>query len=281
MNLMDIVRRQVPPTPWAEGEKIPWNDPAFSERMLAEHLSQAHDAASRRLEKIDRHVRWVHHELLERRPTRILELGCGPGLYTSRFAKRGHECVGIDFGPASIRHATETAEREKLACTYRLADVREAEFGEGFGLVMMIYGEFCVFRQGEAERLLARSFDALAPGGLLLLEPYTCSGVRELAARPPSWQAKLRGLFTDRPHLFLIESFWDESAQAATSRYYVVDAETGEVERSALTTQAYREDQFAAMLARCGFSAVRFVPSLTGEPDEAQPDLFALVARKP
>ena len=56
MNLRDIADRNPQPEPWVEGEKIPWNDPAFSERMLAEHLCQAHDAASRRKEKIEKHV---------------------------------------------------------------------------------------------------------------------------------------------------------------------------------------------------------------------------------
>jgi len=281
MDLMSIVDRSLPPTPWAEGEKIPWNDPAFSERMLAEHLTQDHDAASRRMEKIDRHVRWIDGEVLGGRPTRILDLGCGPGLYAGRLAKRGHECVGIDFGPASIAYAKEVAEREALACTYRLADVREAEFGEGFGLAMMIFGEFNVFRPAEAERILAKAFAALGPGGLLLLEPHTYAGAKELGDRPSSWQARAKGLFSDRPHLLLIEAFWDEPAQASTQRFFVIDAATGEVQRSALTTQAYREEQFADMLARAGFAAVRFFPSLIGEPDETQRALFAVLARKP
>ena len=54
MNLLDLIHRASPPAPWAEGDKIPWNDPDFSRRMLREHLSQAHDAASRR---IDHHRR--------------------------------------------------------------------------------------------------------------------------------------------------------------------------------------------------------------------------------
>ena len=33
-----IVGRRVPPKPWVEGDNIPWQDPAFSERMLVEHL---------------------------------------------------------------------------------------------------------------------------------------------------------------------------------------------------------------------------------------------------
>ncbi|MBW2278686.1 MAG: SAM-dependent methyltransferase, partial [Deltaproteobacteria bacterium] len=59
-TLADIVRRPQPPTAWAEGDNIPWNDPSFSERMLREHLNQDHDLASRRIEKIERHVAWIH-----------------------------------------------------------------------------------------------------------------------------------------------------------------------------------------------------------------------------
>jgi hypothetical protein len=34
MKLKGIIKRKLPPGPWEEGEKIPWNDPLFSERML-------------------------------------------------------------------------------------------------------------------------------------------------------------------------------------------------------------------------------------------------------
>lgn len=33
----------------ADESKIPWDEPAFSQRMLENHLSQDHDWASRRL----------------------------------------------------------------------------------------------------------------------------------------------------------------------------------------------------------------------------------------
>ena len=64
MNLSDVVRRQSVPEPWTEGEKIPWNDPEFSERMLREHLSQDHGAASRRFDTIEKHVDWIHRKVL-------------------------------------------------------------------------------------------------------------------------------------------------------------------------------------------------------------------------
>ena len=111
MPLSGIVSRQPAAEPWVEGEKIPWHDPEFSRRMLAEHLTRQHDAASRRFEKIDGHVAWIHHELLKGTPTRVLDLGCGPGLYTSRLARLGHECVGVDISPASVAHAKAQARR--------------------------------------------------------------------------------------------------------------------------------------------------------------------------
>ena len=138
MKLIDIIHRQSNPQPWSEGEKIPWNDPAFSKRMLKEHLSQAHDAASRRSETIDAQVDWIHQVVLKGRPSRILDLGCGPGLYTARLAGLGHTCTGIDFSPASIAYAKEQAVARNLDCQYTEADIRSAKYGSGYDLVMSI-----------------------------------------------------------------------------------------------------------------------------------------------
>jgi 2-polyprenyl-3-methyl-5-hydroxy-6-metoxy-1,4-benzoquinol methylase len=111
-TILDIIDRTPKPAPWSEGDNIPWDDPGFSERMLAEHLSQEHDLASRRSEAIDHHVEWIFSEILGSRPARLLDLGCGPGLYTVRLARAGCECVGIDFSPASIRHARDLTATE-------------------------------------------------------------------------------------------------------------------------------------------------------------------------
>ena len=118
MNLLDLIQRTNPPKPWEEGDNIPWNEPEFSQRMLREHLSQAHDAASRRVEIIDRQVNWIHQVVLGGKPSKILDLGCGPGLYASRLTRLGHTCTGIDFSPASIRHARETASQNGLTIHY-------------------------------------------------------------------------------------------------------------------------------------------------------------------
>ncbi len=78
ITLANLVRRDPNPEPWAEGEKIPWDDPGFSERMLAEHLSQEHGLASRRLPLIEEHVDWLLATQLQGTDTRLLDLGPPP-----------------------------------------------------------------------------------------------------------------------------------------------------------------------------------------------------------
>ncbi len=282
MNLQNLILRNLPPDPWSEGDHIPWNDPQFSERMLREHLSQAHDAASRRLGTIGQHVQWIHTDLLASRPARVLDLACGPGLYTSRLARLGHTCTGIDFSPASIRFARQEAASAHLPCAYQLEDLRQADFDqhEPYDLAMLIYGEFNAFRPADAAGILHKTFLALKPGGVLLLEPHPFEAIQKIGQKPPTWRTMQAGLFSNRPHLYLEESFWDTGLRAATNRYWVIDGETGQVTRYASSYQAYTHDEYRFLLEQHHFGDIDFYPSLGGKPGDPDTDLIAITAQK-
>jgi SAM-dependent methyltransferase len=280
MNLIEVITRQCPPKPWEEGEKIPWNDPDFSDRMLREHLSQDHDAASRRFAAIDRHVDWIHHTLLAGQRTKLLDLGCGPGLYTSRLARLGHECTGIDFSPASIVYAKEQAQAERLSCRYIQGDIRAVDYGTGYGLVMLIFGEFNVFHPSDAEAILRQACQALDETGMLLLEAHTFAAVQQIGKESSSWYSSESGLFSDRQHLCLSENFWDAENRVTTERYYIVDAVSREVTRHALSMQAYTDDQYRKLLRELGFRDVEFYPALSGQKVEENSQFIVIVSRK-
>lgn len=280
MHLLDLIRRDPKPQPWAEGETIPWNDPDFSVRMLREHLSQAHDAASRRFKIIDQQVDWIDRTLLGGTPAAVLDLGCGPGFYASLLARRGHRCTGIDFSPASIDYARTYAENEQLNCTYLLEDIRKADYGAGYRLAMLVYGEFNIFRPADAEAILRKAHAALEDGGTLLLEPFRYPSARELGGKPPEWWTSDGGLFSERPHLVLRENLWDGAANVAINRYYIVDAESGEVTRHSISTQAYTDDAYRALLERCGFCDVVFTPAAEVSPAQPESDFQFISARK-
>ncbi|MFV9506119.1 MAG: class I SAM-dependent methyltransferase [Oscillochloridaceae bacterium umkhey_bin13] len=279
MQLLDLLNRAIPPAPWAEGDNIPWHEPGFSARMLAEHLSQAHDAASRRSATIDRQVAWIHTTLLGTRPARILDLGCGPGLYTSRLARLGHQCVGIDYSPASLAHARAEATAEGLACTYHQADLRTASFGQGFDLGMLIFGELNVFAPDQAAALLRKAHAALTPGGALVLEVHTLAAVQALGTQPAIWEVAAAGLFAPTPYLLLNEAFWAADQRIATLRYYIVDLADGALTRYAQSMQGYSEDSYVTLLGEAGFTDLTWHAALTGAPEPEQADMRVIVAR--
>jgi len=279
-TLLDIIARDPTPVPWSEGDNIPWNEPGFSARMLKEHLTQDHDAASRRTEMIEAHINWIHQEALEGRPGKLLDLGCGPGLYASRLQQLGHQVTGIDYSPASIAYAREQAAQQELEITYIHEDIRKADYGNNFSNAMLIYGETNVFKPADIRKILGKIYAALTPGGKLILEPHTFKAIKEIGNKPPSWFTSEGGLFSPNPHLVLTENFWDEEQSAATIRHYVVEAATGNVIRYAQSMQAYTDDDYRKLLADVGFTAIQFFPSLTGIPDPEQKYLIAITAIK-
>ena len=278
-DLLTIIQRPQTPKPWSEGEKIPWSDPGFSERMLAHHLSQDHDLASRRLEIIDRHVQWIHG-VLGGKPSTILDLACGPGLYTNRLAKQGHNCRGIDFGPASIRYAKSQAESDGLDVEYTLKDIRAADYGTGNDLVTMIYGEFNVFKQEDITTVLKKAYDSLKEGGVFIAEPNRYMTVKREGTSPPTWYTSKSGLFSPRPHLCLMENFWDPATHTATQRYYIVDAENHTVTLHASTMVAYSREDLTDLLRGAGFKEIEFHESLSGGTKDLDENLEVVLARK-
>jgi len=276
MDLSSILHAARPPKPWTEGDTIPWNDPEFSKRMLKEHLTQNHDHASRRTEHIEDHVEWIHNVVLGGKQSRILDLGCGPGLYSNRLAALGHTVTGIDFSPASVEYARSTVVD---GASFIEGDMRTTEYGEGYDLVMLIFGEFNVFSPENAALILGKAYHALKPGGKLLLEPAHFSEVRRMGDEPRSWFASKGGLFWGEPHLFLEESFWDEAAQAATTRFFIMDVATGNIIRYAASQQAYTNEQYVEALDRAGFSVAQFFTGLGSKPVYVE-KFMAILAEK-
>jgi SAM-dependent methyltransferase len=278
LNLLDIVHRHASPEPWADVSKIPWDDPTFSARMLREHLTQDHDAASRRTAIIDQQTRWIHEVLLGGIPSAILDLGCGPGLYCNQLARLGHACAGIDFGPASIEYARAAAAADDLTCTFILGDLRATEFDRDCDLIMLLFGEFNTFQRADVLEFLTRGRESLNSDGCLIAEVHTRESIRANGAHSPSWSAQERGLFSDRAHIRVNDASWDEASQTTVERHYIIDAETAEVSLYGTTTQSYTRDAYEALFGEAGFSRIEWRDDWPNPAHEREFDL-ALIRR--
>lgn len=279
ITLTDFITQNSTLTPWQEGEKIPWDDPDFSTRMLKEHLSQHHGAASRKSGKITQHLHFIHHHVLQEKPSNILDLCCGPGLYAHQLTHKGHTCRGIDFGPASITYAKTQAQNANLAINYQHQDIRLATYGEKYDLVMLIFGEFNIFHPSDVHLILQKIKHALKPNGFLLLEPHTYEAVKNIGQQNPTWSKQKSGLFSDRPHVWLEHNSWDEKTKTATTQHTIIDAQNSTVTQHGSTMQAYTNSDYENLLTKNGFQHIEIYPSLLGETDPEQPELLAILAQ--
>ncbi|ECC9295484.1 SAM-dependent methyltransferase [Salmonella enterica subsp. salamae] len=234
----------------AEESKIPWDEPVFSQRMLANHLSQDHDWASRRQGIIEQQVEWIASQLSP--GAHILDLGCGPGFYTQRLAERGFHCTGVDFSPASVNWARQQAQNAGLNIDYVQQDIRAYWPDKSLDFIMITFGELNVFSTADARSLVSRCALWLQPGGRLLAEVHTFDEVKRQGMAEASWQRCPDGLFLDVPHLLLTEHDWDEEAQISSTQFWAIEA-NGQTTRFGSQMTAWRDDEYIRLLGNVGF----------------------------
>ncbi|MDR2934925.1 MAG: class I SAM-dependent methyltransferase [Candidatus Adiutrix sp.] len=255
MKIEDLINRG--PGFEAEAEALPWSDAEFSARMLKHHLAQEHDWASRRTDIIERQVAWLAGRL----PAggRVLDLACGPGLYTHLLARRGFKSLGVDFSPAAVAHARSQAAAEGLAAEYVEADIRRYRPDGLFDCVLFVFGEFNEFSPGDARLILEKARGSLTPGGFLLLEEHTFEAVRESGQAPASWWPcpEREGILSARPHLCLQENAWDPEAGQAALSYFVIAPGTAEIRFFRSVQTGYPSARLKALFAEIGFQPPR------------------------
>lgn len=269
--------------------QIPWHDPEFSRRMLAVHLDPSTHMASRAPEIIGRHIDWLQEQLDVAtgltKPAggyRILDVGCGPGLYCHEQARRGLPSTGFDFAPAPLAWAEQTARAEQLDCTFLTADLTAlpADFAQTVGpqdAVTFWFGEFHSFTAAQASDFLARLAGCLVPGGLFILEyqPWD-EFVQEDSS---DWSSQQKSVFCDEPHLWLQEFGWDEKEQAEIHVHWIIPEQSGILQRYVQCHQAWTDEQLVGMLAAAGLESCVFHPPITGVSEEFE--FPVVVARRP
>lgn len=260
--LWRLHRRPALPTAWEGGGNLPWNEPAFAERMLREHLDESHAAASRRESERTAQLDWLWTELALAPGMHVYDVTCGPGLYAVELAKRGCRVTGVDFSPASIAHARKLAEQEGVAelCTFLEADVREVEVdADSFDAALFLYGQLGVFPKEDAAALVGEIATRLRSGARMCVELLDPARVdREI---DNWWYTDNTGLWGDAPFLHLGERFWDEDTQTSTERFHILHLETGEMNEILLCDQTYTDAAARALLTEGGFSSVGVHPA--------------------
>ena len=278
MNLQKIMDRKALPTPFLDTGKLPWDQPEFSARALREHLDDSSDSGSRSEEMIREHVRFMMSTLSLRPRSRVLDMGCGPGLYCREMGRNGIITTGIDISPSAIDYA------ERLGIPYArfiLGDIRDIPLPRNQDAAVMTYGEFNMFSEDDARRILSRVNLSLKAGGYLLLEVSTKELADPSGCPSQGWWSYPGGdIWSDEPYLALKEAIYLRDSHTEVTRYYIIHQGSGDVEEYSETRKVYRKERILRMLSDHGFKETTVYSSMTGGEYTGE-NLFAVfVSRK-
>ncbi len=155
-----------------------WTHSHTAKRMLEYHLNPAIDAASRSGEFMDRSSLWIRDTFNLKRGVRVADMGCGPGLMTSRLARTGRR-YGDRLSGNSIAWARKAALKEDLDITYLCADYLSLDTTKKYDLIIMIMCDFCALGPGQRKSLAGKFHSLLNPGGAVLLDVCSMAGFHE------------------------------------------------------------------------------------------------------
>ena len=263
------------PLPWSVSTvKELWTRPHLATEMLRYHLSQDTDHSSRKIEVIDRTVAWLD-EQLDFADKRVVDLGCGPGLYARRMAKCGAEVTGIDFSANSLEYARS---RDMQNVEYLEADYLEDELPSGFDIAVLIYCDYCALSPAKREKLLARIHGMLNPGGHLALDLNGPGAWDEVGDHVEMDERLWGGFFAPGDYVGFHKTDVYEDEWLSLDRFFIVEPdETWQIFN---WVQYYRPETAAAEIAEGGFMVSAITGGLDGAALSDDSRVIGVIAEK-
>ena len=150
-----------------------WDDEHISRQMLKAHLDPGFEGASRTLAFIDKSAIWIKEIAPPSNYRKLLDIGCGPGIYAERFAQMGYQVTGIDFSKRSINYAIESAEKRNLDIQYLYQNYLTMDLNRNYDFSTMIYCDYGALSTADRQTVMTSVYRHLKPGGRFLLDVFS------------------------------------------------------------------------------------------------------------
>jgi len=274
-----LIQENQKPSIFQKGSSEFWTDDYISQQLLESHLDPKSDAASRRLEVIDATVNWIDNFICQQIHSKeILDLGCGPGLYTQRLAKQGYSVTGIDFSKRSVDYAKQQASDENIEITYICENYVSCTFPKQYDTIVMIYCDFGVLDELSRDVLLKKIYEALRPGGVFVFDVFRPRKYKD-HKETKTWDICNRGFWRPGPHLCLNSSYWYEDSGVHLDQHIIVD-EDRQLEIYNIWDRTYSIDEIYSLLSSTGFVGMEVYDDFSGKPYTEECDTICVLARK-
>ena len=255
-----------------------WAEEHTSRQMLSFHLNEEIDVSSRNAAFIDRSVDWIASHFKVGTRTKIADFGCGPGLYTTRLAKKQAVVTGLDFSIRSIQYAQEVADREGLSIRYINQDYLEYEIDDRCDLILMIMCDFCALSPFQRRKLLSKFHTILKSGGSILLDVYSLKAFKQREEMAMYEANLLNGFWSPNKYYGFLNTFKYEKEKVVLDKYTIVEA--GRTRTVYNWLQYFSPGVLESELMEGGFKVEGSYSDVAGSPFDSENEEFAVVARK-
>lgn len=256
-----------------------WDDEHISKQMLDAHLNPDWDAASRKQKTIEMTCEWINSQIHTDDRTKLLDLGCGPGLYCSILNDKGIDVTGIDYSRRSIEYAKKDAILNGRQIEYIYQDYLKINYKQEYDAAIMIYCDFGVLSNSNRKTLLKNVHTALKDDGYFIFDIWSTSHNRH-KQKYKTWTINQDGGFWSKtPYIQLVNKVYYESDNVSLEQDIIIK-ETGEMQVYNRWEQLYTPDSISKLLNTCGFELIEIYSNLTGEKYQHSSEVLGVVARK-
>lgn len=260
------------PVLWQRSNETFWDDGHISKGMLDAHLDPDWEAASRKHSDIDRSVQWISTIIPEH--AKILDLGCGPGLYTKRLTALGYDVTGIDFSRRSI----EFAKSQDVITKYIYKNYLEIDYTDAFDVVTLIYCDYAALTAEERNTLMKKVHIALKDGGLFILDVFTEKHFSKKVSTT-SWNlCEHGGFWSPEPHICLEATYLYENNRVAVDQYIVITAD--EMNEYLTWDTAYTVESMCDEISPHGFKVQEIFDDVCGSAYTNEADTLCFILKK-
>lgn len=128
----------------------------------------------------------VLQAVLERRPQRVLDAGCGEGWLARKLAEQGVDVTGFDASAPLVQHAADIGSARFLELGYEEFSARPEQVGSDYDVVVF---NFSLFEENITPVLRAAS-RVLGPGGIVIVQTIHPFNDARNAAYEDGWRVE-------------------------------------------------------------------------------------------
>lgn len=186
-----------------------WTNEEIAPFIFQSYFNNAIYGGSKNEQFVEKAVEYINSIAKEHSCKSILDLGCGPGVYTVPLAELGYEVRGVDFSEKAINYA-ETNKNEQLRnLNHTVGNILTFRSNIKYDMVLLLYETYSSFNKKDRATLLNNITNNIKNNGIFILD---IASDKRFSEQSPAkgWQFfNARELFIEKPHylFFSIEKY--------------------------------------------------------------------------